>query len=284
MSEPGEAYAALITSWHRGKARFTETVRASVGPVAEVQTAIAGVGAAFDLDTAIGVQLDTLGGFIGRTREISYPVRGNYFALDDPDRGLDVGVWRGPFDTIIGAFTLEDERYRRLLKAKTIANRQDGTLPAAQDVLDAYFTDPETRVVIEDRTEAHTPETFFAFDIDGKGYDDALFEPHIFAFDTPDRGFDESRWLNPNESDGSRIALDMEITVTVSGKVPDAIDLAILANRLLPIKPAGVQMGTMVASTADAPLFGFDLDGESIGGFDRGAFGVTPQFLQAEAV
>lgn len=284
MSEPGDQYVALITSWHRGKARFTETVRASVGPVAEAQDAIAAIGSAFDLDTAVGVQLDTNGLYIGRTRDITYPVRGNYFALDDPDRGLDVGVWRGPFDTIIGAFRLEDERYRRLLKAKTVANRQDGTLAGAQDVLDAYFTDPDTRVVIEDRTEALTPETFFAFDIDARGYDDALIEPHIFALDVPDRGFDTARWLNPNESDGSRIALDMEITVTVSGKMPDAIDLAILANRLLPIKPAGVQMGTMVTSTDDAPLFGFDLDGESIGGFDRGAFGVTPQFLQAEAV
>jgi len=284
VSEPGDQYVALITSWHRGKARFTETVRASVSPVAEAQRAIAGVGPAFDLDSAIGVQLDTLGGYIGRTREISYPVRGNYFALDDPDRGLDVGVWRGPFDTIIGAFTLEDERYRRLLKAKAIANRQDGTLAGAQDVLDAYFTDPDTRVVIEDRTEAHTPETFFAFDIDGRGFDAALIEPHIFAFDTPGRGLDQSRWIGPNEIDASRTSLDMEITVTVSGKMPDAIDLAILANRLLPIKPAGVQMETMVTSTDDAPLFGFDLNGESVGGFDRGAFGVTPQYLQGASV
>lgn len=284
MSEPGDAYGALITSWHRGKARFTETVRASVGPVAEVQTAIAGVGPAFDLDSAVGAQLDTLGVWIGRTRAISYPIRGNYFALDDPDRGLDVGVLRGPFDTNIGAFTLEDERYRRLLKAKTIANRQDGTLPGAQDVLDAYFTDPDTRVVIEDRTEAVGPETFVELDVEGHGLDEALILPCILALDIPGRGLDEARFIGPGEEDGSRRSLDMEITITVSGKTPDAIDLAILANRLLPIRPAGVQMETLIASQDGAPLFGLDLDNDIVGGLDRGALGVSPEYLQNEAI
>lgn len=284
MSEPGDQYVAFISSWHRGKPRFTETVRASVGPVAEVQSAIAGVGAAFDLDSAIGVQLDTLGGYIGLTREISYPIRGNYFGFDDPERGWDIGLWRGPFDTNIGVFTLEDERYRRLLRAKAVANFQDGTLADAQEVLDTYFTNPATQVVIEDRTEAATPEVFFAFDIDGRGFDEALIEPHIFAFDTPGRGFDESRWLEPNENDGSRTVVDMEIAVIVSGEMPDAIDLAILANRLLPVRPAGVQMETMVTSISGAPIFGFDADNDVIGGFDRGAFGVSPEYLQSDAV
>ena len=106
-----------------------------------------------DMDGAIGVQLDATGGRGGRSRELSLPLQGVYFALDISGVGLDEGIWKGEFDPESGLTTLPDDQYRTLLKAKVAANAWDGTTPGAYDVWETAFSDSGSYIVIQDNQD-----------------------------------------------------------------------------------------------------------------------------------
>ena len=72
----------------------------------------------FDIDEAIGVQLDILGKWIGRTRVVSQPISGIYFSFDTDGLGFDQGVWQGPYDPDAGFTNLSDETYESSSKQK----------------------------------------------------------------------------------------------------------------------------------------------------------------------
>ena len=67
-------YLALITAYHRGKPKFAAMVRAIVEPFVAIQDFIAHLPLDFDLDLAIGVQLDVVGEWVGRSRFIETPL------------------------------------------------------------------------------------------------------------------------------------------------------------------------------------------------------------------
>ena len=58
-------YTDLITNYHAGKQKYVEHVDLSTRPLIDVSASIAKLVAAFDVDTAIGTQLDILGKWIG---------------------------------------------------------------------------------------------------------------------------------------------------------------------------------------------------------------------------
>lgn len=152
-------YLSLITSFHRGKPKFTATVAATLDPFVEATNFINGVPAAFDLDTAIGAQLDVVGQWVGRSRFITIPLPNLYFALDDAARGLDKGIWKGPYDADNGITRLDDETYRIILRAKIAANNWDGTLASAQaDLATIFAGSPGTNVFLTDNLDMS--ETF----------------------------------------------------------------------------------------------------------------------------
>lgn len=71
---------------------------------------------------------------------------------------------------------------------------------------------------------------------------------------------------------------DMTITIAVSGKIPSALFLALLSGGYIPIKPATVGVAVTVVTSADgAPIFGFDVQNQYIGGFDTGAWATQLQ-------
>lgn len=148
-----DAYLALITAFHRGKPKFAATVRALVEPVVSQQNFMAHLPLDFDLDQAIGAQLDAVGEWVGRTRFVQTPIASAWFSFDDEPRGFDRGVWLQPFDTPSGITRLDDETYRTLLRAKIAANNWDGTLPAAKEALEIIFPGGETQIVITDNQD-----------------------------------------------------------------------------------------------------------------------------------
>lgn len=148
-----DAHLALITAFHRGKPKFAAMVKALVEPVVAQQSFMAHLPLDFDLDEAIGVQLDQVGEWVGRTRFVSTPIAGAWFSFDDELRGFDRGVWFQPFDTEDGITRLDDETFRTLLRAKIAANNWDGTLPAAKAALEIIFPDGETQLVITDNQD-----------------------------------------------------------------------------------------------------------------------------------
>ncbi|MDN7549066.1 DUF2612 domain-containing protein [Burkholderia cenocepacia] len=130
-------YSPLITSEHQPRPRFMGVVTALVAPVVDQINVLLGMPEAFDLDEAAGAQLDVLGEWIGRSREVSTPLSGIYFSLDVDGLGFDQGFWKGPFDPDTGLTSLDDATYLMVLRAKIAANHWDGTPASAQAILDA---------------------------------------------------------------------------------------------------------------------------------------------------
>jgi hypothetical protein len=157
-----EQYISLITSWHTDKPRFVNTVALLVQPLVDAQDVLAKFTADFDLDTAIGVQLDMVGQWIGRSRYIKQPISGVFFSFNDgggPRTGINEGVWQGKYDATDAISALDDETYRTVLKLQAIANHWDGTLPTIADDLDRVFPG----VAIDDKGD--TPTGLMTMDV-----------------------------------------------------------------------------------------------------------------------
>ena len=148
-----DQYLALITSEHTGKQKFEATVAAGVSPLAKVQDVLKSLITELDIDSAVGVQLDAVGQWVGRSRRIDTPLVGVYFAWDDTvGDGWESGVWKDTHDPSSGLVDLPDDAYRTLLKAKVAANNWDGTMPQAYDVWTAAFG-TDTYLLIQDNND-----------------------------------------------------------------------------------------------------------------------------------
>ncbi|MFY7503693.1 DUF2612 domain-containing protein [Enterobacter cloacae complex sp. BZL2003] len=146
-------YTDLITNYHAGKPLFFQHVDLSTRPLTDVSTSLNSLIAAFDIDTAVGVQLDILGEWIGRSRIVSVPISGIYFSFDTDGLGWDQGVWQGPFDPDSGYTALSDETYRVILKAKIAINNWDGTNDSLPQILDTALTGSGLRMQIVDNQD-----------------------------------------------------------------------------------------------------------------------------------
>ena len=146
-------YLALITPFHRGKPKFSAMIAALADPLVSIQTFIAHLTTDFDLDVAIGVQLDVVGEWVGRSRFIETPIPSVYFTLDDDLRGFDLGVWLGPYDNPTGLTRLDDETYRTLLRAKIAANNWNGEIGTAKEALAIIFPAGDTRIFVIDNQD-----------------------------------------------------------------------------------------------------------------------------------
>lgn len=147
------SYLNLITSEHRDKPNFIATVSAAVQPVADLIETVKAFNQYYDLDVAVGQQLDVCGEWIGRTRFLTIPLVGVYFSLDTVGVGLDEGTWLGPFDPTSGLVALPDDAYRTYLRAVIQANKWDGTIPGAYLAWDALFAGTGFDVIIQDNQD-----------------------------------------------------------------------------------------------------------------------------------
>ncbi len=146
-------YLKLIPSQHSDKPRFVATVKARIEFYVRLQVFLQSMTAEFDLDGSVGVQLDQNGEWIGRTRHIGVPLAGVYFSWGVSGVGWEEGAWKGAYDPETALFSLHDDVYRRLLKAKIAANQWDGTIPGAYDVWDVAFKDSGSIFLIEDHQD-----------------------------------------------------------------------------------------------------------------------------------
>lgn len=146
-------YTDLITNYHRGKPLFVDHIDLSTRPLTDVGTSLNGLITAFDVDDAVGAQLDILGEWIGRTRIVSQPIAGVYFSWDTDGLGYDQGVWQGPFDPDAGYTSLSDETYRVILKAKIAINNWDGTNDSLPGILDTALQNSGLSMQIVDNQD-----------------------------------------------------------------------------------------------------------------------------------
>lgn len=132
-------YLGKVTSAHRGKPKFAATVDAVVAPLAEAQSVLASIPGAYDLDTAVGAQLDAVGEWVGIGRNISIPLVSVWFSVGVPGLGVGEGVWRGPYDPESGIAALDDDTYRDLIRLKIKVNSWDGLVGSAFDAIEAFY-------------------------------------------------------------------------------------------------------------------------------------------------
>lgn len=257
-------YVALVAPEHQGAPRFLATVAASVDPLAALQAALLAAELSFDLDGAVGVQLDAVGVRVGRSRAVPTPLPGVYFSVGLLNRGVGQAPIKGPYSTKVGIYLLDDETFRRLLRAKVVANRWDGTVPMQEAVYGAYFVDPATLIFVSDDGTSNLPESYF-------------------SVGDAQRGVGQGR-VAPSTGSGIPANLppcDMVMTVGIAGKTPSLIDLAILQQGLVGAKPEGVTVRYQIASVSGAPVFGIGLDNAYVGGVGHGAVGATPAHMIA---
>jgi len=150
-----DSYLGLITSEHNQKPKFVATVALSCQPMVDQANAALSMPALFDVDVAVGDQLDTIGEWVGISRTIAVPLTNVYFSLDIEGLGLDQGYLLGPFDPLEGLVSLNDATYRFLIKAKIIANSWDGTVAGAVVALQELFDNvsPGSNIFIQDNCD-----------------------------------------------------------------------------------------------------------------------------------
>lgn len=132
-------YTDLITSEHNKRLKFMEVVETLAEPMVDLQNVLSAMPGKFDLDNAVGDQLDTIGLWVGISRDVPVPLTGVYFSLDIDGLGFDQGSWKGPFDPDAGLTRLDDDTYRLVIRAKIGANHWDGTLESSKAILDSIF-------------------------------------------------------------------------------------------------------------------------------------------------
>lgn len=152
-----DEYLALITQEHADKPKFVATVSASVSPFSKIQEVMRKFVSDFDVDTAIGVQLDQIGLWVGVTRIVGIPISGYYFSWDDVVAdGWDNGIWKGIGDPDSGFVSLPDDLYRSLIKAKIQANHWRGDIAGAYDIINEALSVNDVVKIVDNQNMTMT--------------------------------------------------------------------------------------------------------------------------------
>jgi hypothetical protein len=147
-------YANLLIIQYNGKQKAKETIELNVNTLLS-DNIVCEVQDAFNLETAVGAQLDILGKYIGVDRFFasSAALIGEFFSLTSyPTLGTDSEIGMTDFanyDTDIGGFasyedllatqTLNDDDYRTILKLRIVQNNSDHSHKSIDDGLFIFF-------------------------------------------------------------------------------------------------------------------------------------------------
>jgi hypothetical protein len=147
----GAAYANLITSEHNQKPNFMALVGLLTNSIADIVQATQAIQPAFDLDLAVGNQLDIIGLWVGQPRVIETVLVQGFFGFADDVAALSFGEETNPSiggvfyeegATAAGSTTLNDAAYLTILKAAIVRNQSSGTRPAIELALQDIFGVP----------------------------------------------------------------------------------------------------------------------------------------------
>lgn len=238
-------YIKLITSEHRDKPKFMAIVSGLAQGLADTLNLAQSISSAYDLDVAVGKQLDAIGEWVGVTRNIDTPLLGVYFAFDVDGVGFDQGIWKQTFDPVEGITSLDDDTYRTLLKARIAVNYWDGTMDGAASILSGIFGD-QVFIYVRDNQNM-SMEMGLAGAVVDKIYEQ-LFTGGYLS-------------LKPGA-----VRIDYFIVTSVDGPL-FGFDMD---NEYVSGFDTGA-WGLMYAGTS-GPSFGFDMDNDQVGGFDHGTW------------
>ena len=120
-------YLQLVTSQYQNSPKFLAWLSTPLEMWYGIQTFIESMSDDFDIDTAVGAQLDTVGVILGQTRTL-------------------------PFQPTDGSSAfLDDATYRKVLKLKTMTNYWDGSLAGIYAAWNSVF--PDVDLLITDNKD-----------------------------------------------------------------------------------------------------------------------------------
>lgn len=131
-------YTGLVTSEHRPDPFFMAEVAVVMQPFVDIRNVLAAVPGYYDLNQAIGVQLDAVGLWVGASRYVAISVN-QFFSFDTKGVGFDQGIWYQVGDSLSMVTTLADDQYRLLIQAKIACNSWDSSMPAAYTILKNFI-------------------------------------------------------------------------------------------------------------------------------------------------
>lgn len=143
-------YTNLVTSEHSDKPKYMAMIGVTLQHTVDLVNLLDSIPSLYDIDGAVGQQLDVCGEFVGVSRHLTGPLTGVYFAFDEPALGFDLGVWKGPFDPSTGLTSLPDDFYRVLIKARILNNQWNGSKEDAYVLAQAIFSVLGYTILIED--------------------------------------------------------------------------------------------------------------------------------------
>lgn len=136
-------YTSLITSEHQGQPNFLATIAASLQPLVDSQNVLLSMPGLYDVNVAVGVQLDAVGLWVGVSRVVSVPLNA-FFSWNISGLGWTQAIWHEPLTPTNGVAILDDDTYRLLIKARIIADNWDGTIAGAMPALSELFSGSQT--------------------------------------------------------------------------------------------------------------------------------------------
>lgn len=147
-----ERYVKRVPSQHREKPRFKKTLASFLDPLSHLQTLLERTSKAYDVDHAIGKQLDVVGEWVGSSRYVTTPLNNIYFTWNGREigTGWNRGQWKGRFDPSAGLVALDDDTYRTLIKLQIAANAWDGSVDSAYKAWESAF---DGAIFIDDRQD-----------------------------------------------------------------------------------------------------------------------------------
>lgn len=143
-------YSNLITSEHNQKLKFMAVIEVIAGAAADAVVNTQIIQPSFNLNTAVGAQLDVLGKWIGQSRKIDNILVIGFFGFSEVSTGLPDGlqetfgeltnpsiggIWFNLGQADSGSTILADPAYLTILKAKIVKNQWNGTVSGIEEAL-----------------------------------------------------------------------------------------------------------------------------------------------------
>jgi hypothetical protein len=189
MADSNVEYIKLITSEYQKSENYKQYVEAFLNLISPSVDCLNNFDVLFNLNNAVGDQLDKLGELVGIGRQLP---------IDDPD---------------IPA-TLDDETYRLVIRARILSNRWDGTIQGLRNILDALFAEVSYEIVdnqdmsylitlisptIDDTLVALILNGFILPKPSGVRVNYEVLDNPLFGWDSETgfiKGWDEGKWAN----------------------------------------------------------------------------------------
>ena len=138
-------YLGLVTSQHRQKTKFIESIRVAITPIVGCQNLLSKMSELHDLETATGNCLEQLALWTGTPLIIPGAAQLEYFGFIDQENAMTFGetddpsiggYFRESGQSGTGGLTPTGDFLRRLIKAKILKNKSTGNINETKPILE----------------------------------------------------------------------------------------------------------------------------------------------------